>query len=282
MRHELMAGVDLANEKKTVFAARTAAQGGVVPTKPTTTVGTPTTAPGSTKASVCCAQQPVRGQRRRPVRADTFQFVPRWKGVLGAALRHAEGRLRHLTPRRPTPPTPAPPSCQLPHEGVRAELPRWACCSSPTPLMSFHFSAATSFNTSGEAYSLSAANQDIPPEQSINLELGAKIDSADGNFTTRLAVFRSTKLHERNTDPLVTNLVTLSGKRHVAGRDRLQRPHHAGLEVLRRTCGCRWPGSTKVWPGSEGEGARPSLTPGIRARCGPTTPSRRSCVPAWA
>ena len=29
-------------------------------------------------------------------------------------------------------------------------------------------------------------------------------------------VVRSTKLHERNTDPLV-DLVTLSGKRHVAG-----------------------------------------------------------------
>jgi catecholate siderophore receptor len=77
--------------------------------------------------------------------------------------------------------------CQLPHEGVRAELPRRLAVPARRTLMSFHFSAATSFNTSGDAYSLSAANVDIPPEQSINLELGAKIDSADGNSHHALA-----------------------------------------------------------------------------------------------
>jgi catecholate siderophore receptor len=86
----------------------------------------------------------------------------------------------------------------------------------PDALTSFHFSAATSFNTSGDAYSLGASNADTPPEKSINIEFGAKIDSADKQWTTRYAVFRTTKLHERNTDPLV-NLTTLSGKRHVAG-----------------------------------------------------------------
>ena len=35
----------------------------------------------------------------------------------------------------------------------------------PSPLQSFHASAATSFNTSGDAYSLNAANQNIPPER---------------------------------------------------------------------------------------------------------------------
>jgi catecholate siderophore receptor len=87
----------------------------------------------------------------------------------------------------------------------------------PNERMSFHLSAANSFNTSGDAYSLSAENQAIPPEESVNVELGAKIDSADGRFTLRTAFFRSTKLHERNTDPLNNNAVTLSGKRHAAG-----------------------------------------------------------------
>ena len=41
VRHEVLAGVDLADENKEVFAARSAAQGGVTLTKPTTTVGTP-------------------------------------------------------------------------------------------------------------------------------------------------------------------------------------------------------------------------------------------------
>jgi catecholate siderophore receptor len=86
----------------------------------------------------------------------------------------------------------------------------------PNALHSFHASAGTSFNTSGDAYSLGASNVDTPPEKSINLEIGAKLDSADKRFTTRLAVFRSTKLNERNTDPDLP-VVTLSGKRHVAG-----------------------------------------------------------------
>jgi catecholate siderophore receptor len=60
--------------------------------------------------------------------------------------------------------------------------------------MSFHLSGATSFNTSGDAYSLSAQNAGIPPEQSINVELGARIDSAGGNFTSRMSIFRTTKL----------------------------------------------------------------------------------------
>jgi catecholate siderophore receptor len=86
----------------------------------------------------------------------------------------------------------------------------------PSEQASYHLSLANSFNTSGDAYSLSAANVNTPPEQAVNLEIGAKLDSQDKRFTTRLAAFKSVKLHERNTDPLV-NLTTLSGRRHVAG-----------------------------------------------------------------
>jgi catecholate siderophore receptor len=137
----------------------------------------------------------------------------------------------------------------------------------PTPLMSFHFSAATSFNTSGDAYSLSAANVDIAPEESINVELGAKFDSADGRYSLGVGAFRTTKLHERNTDPLV-NLVTLSGKRHVAGLDfnfsgRLTPAlevyaSYTWMPVARIDVGTiPPPGSTT----GEVQGSRPSMTP---------------------
>jgi catecholate siderophore receptor len=76
-----------------------------------------------------------------------------------------------------------------------------------------------------------------------------------------MAVFRTTKLHERNTDPLV-NLVTLSGKRHVAG---------AELDLTGRLTPEWEVFGSYMWlpvavidegvPGSEGEGTRPSLTP---------------------
>jgi catecholate siderophore receptor len=86
----------------------------------------------------------------------------------------------------------------------------------PSPLQSFHVSWGQSFNTSGDAYSLGASNVDTPPEKSRNFEIGAKLDSADKRYTTRLAVFHSTKYNERNTDPDLP-IVTLSGQRHVAG-----------------------------------------------------------------
>ena len=86
----------------------------------------------------------------------------------------------------------------------------------PSPLQSFHASAAV-LQHLGRRLLLNAANQNIPPEKAMNLELGAKLDSEDGDFSTRFAIFRTTKLHERNTDPLTPDIVTLSGKRHAAG-----------------------------------------------------------------
>ena len=83
----------------------------------------------------------------------------------------------------------------------------------PNDLQSYHVSLGTSFNTSGETYSLSSSNTSTPPEQSYNLEFGGKQDSADKRFTSRWAAFHSIKLHERNTDPLQPGVTVLSGRR---------------------------------------------------------------------
>ena len=67
-----------------------------------------------------------------------------------------------------------------------------------------------------DAYNALSANTD--PEQSRNIEFGARLDSADRRFSTRLAVFHATKLNERNTDPdTAATRLLLSGKRHTAG-----------------------------------------------------------------
>jgi len=88
----------------------------------------------------------------------------------------------------------------------------------PNELQSFHFSYGTSFNTSADTYSYSALSANTPPEQSHNIELGAKLDSADKRATTRIAVFRSTKFNERNTDPdSAATAFLLSGQRHTTG-----------------------------------------------------------------
>ena len=200
-KHELIAGADVSREKRTVYAARSAAQGGVTITKPTTTVGTPDDGAWVNESS-------------RVLRVNN-QYVAQGVGAYVRGLRYD-----HLTgdydsfglPND----APGPVTAESYRMKVSEMSQRVGVLFQPTALHSFHASAGTSFNTSGDAYSLGASNVDTPPEKSINLEIGAKLDSADKRFTTRLAVFRSTKLNERNTDPDLP-VVTLSGRRHVAG-----------------------------------------------------------------
>ncbi|MBL8345579.1 MAG: TonB-dependent siderophore receptor [Rubrivivax sp.] len=259
MGHSLQAGVDLAQERKRVYAARNAAQGGVVPVKPPTLVGTP-----DDGASIDEDARVLRLANRYESRGeglyvqDLVEFVPKWKALLGLRHDHLVGDYDTLAIPNAAP---GPETATSYRMSVSELSKRVGLMFQPNERMSFHFSYATSFNTSGDAYSLSAANVDVPPEKSINLELGAKVDSADGNFTVRVAAFRSTKLNERNTDPLV-NLVTLSGKRHVAGFE---------IDLTGRLTPAWEVWGSYMWmpvaridvgaPGADGQGERPSLTP---------------------
>lgn len=259
LQHELLTGADFASEKRQVYGARSAAQGGVDLTKPTTTAGTP-----NDGAYIHESLRVLRQTNQFDSKGyglyiqDLLQVAPHWKLLAGLRYDNLTGDYSTFAiPNNAAGPVAAS-SYQMKVSEVSKRL---GVLYQPNALHSYHFSAATSFNTSGDAYSLSASNTDVPPEQSINLELGAKLDSADKRFTTRLAVFRSTKLHERNTDPLI-DLVTLSGKRHVAGFE---------LDVAGKLTP-QWEiyGSYMWMPvanidegvaGSEGEGTRPSLTP---------------------
>lgn len=209
-KHEILAGVDVTREEKTVFAALSAAQGGVVPTKPRTTIGTPFDG-----ASVDESSRVIRPSNQYVSTGwgayvqDVVQLNPTWKLVGGLRYDNLVGDYDTFS-------LPAGTVNQSYRMKVSEVSQRVGTLWQPNALHSFHASAGTSFNTSGDAYSLGASNVDTPPEKSINLEIGAKLDSADRRFTTRLAVFRSTKLNERNTDPDLP-VVTLSGKRHVAG-----------------------------------------------------------------
>jgi catecholate siderophore receptor len=241
----LQAGVDVAREEKIVFAASAV-------TKPRITVGTPDDGAWIDEgARTLTTSSQYVSQGYGAYVQDLVQIAPMWKLLGGLRYDNLTGDYDSYTGNSAG-------SYQM---KVSEWSKRVGVLFQPTARQSYHFSAATSFNTSGDAYSLSASNQDVPPEQSINLELGAKLDSADGNFTTRLAVFRSTKLHERNTDPDV-DLVTLSGKRHVAGFE---------TDITGRLSP-QWEvyGSYMWMPvanidigvaGSEGQGTRPSLTP---------------------
>ena len=214
LKHELIAGVDVSREERTVYAARSAAQGGVTITKPTTTVGTP-----EDGASVNEASRVLRVNNAYVATGvgayvqDVIQVAPAWKVVGGVRYDNLNGDYDiNAIPDA----APGPVTATKYRMHVSEFSPRIGALFQPTPLHSFHVSAGSSFNTSGDAYSLSASNADTAPEKSVNLELGTKLDSADKRFSTRLAIFRSTKTNERNTDPDLP-VTVLSGKRHVAG-----------------------------------------------------------------
>jgi len=276
LQHELLAGVDVSQEKKVVYAdspgltnaQRTALYAATGLTKPNTTVGADSDGAAIHEATrVLFKTSDYESNGFGMYVQDLIQVAPHWKVLAGLRFDHLTGKYNATAyTYSGTPGTHG--YDQIAASGASSydmrvsELSkRVGLLYQPTDLHSYHFSAATSFNTSGDAYSLGASNADTPPEQSINIELGAKLDTEDKRFTTRLAVFRSTKLHERNTDPLI-DLVTLSGKRHVAG---------AEIDVAGRLtpqweiyASYMWMPVAKIdegVAGSEGEGTRPSNTP---------------------
>ena len=214
LKHELLAGIDWATEDKTLYAARTAAQGGFAPSKPTTTIGTPNDGAWIDESTrVLRVNNQYTSTGWGAYLQDLVQVAPHWKVLGGLRYDSLTGDYVAFG---------APPNAT--DNGTptryRMNVGEWSqragVLFQPNDLQSFHFSYGTSFNTSGDTYSLGASNVDTPPEQSVNLELGAKLDSADKRFTTRLALFRATKKNERNTDPLLP-VVTLTGSRYVSG-----------------------------------------------------------------
>ncbi|MFN7695244.1 MAG: TonB-dependent receptor, partial [Burkholderiales bacterium] len=214
LQHSLQAGIDIARENKDVFAARSRAQGGVDLIKNPTRIGTPSDGFSVDEDSrVLRLANQYQSTGWGAYVQDLVRLRQDLKLLLGARYDRLRGDYNAFA-------IPAAAPAPETRSSYRMQVGEWSYRSGllfqPNERMSFHLSAATSFNTSGDAYSLSPQSVDIPPEQAINMEAGAKIDSADGKWSARVAVFRATKLHERNTDPLV-NAVTLSGKRHVAG-----------------------------------------------------------------
>ncbi len=247
LNHELLAGADLAMERKTVYAASAS------PTKPATTVGTPNDGAWVNEAArVLTLNNNYESTGYGVYAQDMVEVAPHWKVLAGLRYDNLEGKYR--TYNTTTGAVTGSYTMKVSEFSKRTGV-----LFQPNELQSFYASAGTSFNTSGDAYSLSAANQNTPPEQSINLEIGGKFDSANKQWTSRVAVFRSTKLHERNTDPLV-NLTTLSGKRHVAG---LEVDLSGRLTPKWEVYGSyMWiPIATIDDPVTGGETGRPSLTP---------------------
>jgi catecholate siderophore receptor len=216
LRHEVLTGVDFAHEQKTVYAARSAAQGGVDLPKPNTTIGTPYDG-----AFIDESRRVLRTSSGFDSRAwgayaqDLIQVAPAWKVLAGLRYDNLDGQYDQFNiPAN----APGPTSRVHFQQKISNWSERFGLLYQPDARHSFHLSYGTSFNTSGDTYSYNAQSANTPPEQSENIELGAKIDSEDRRYSMRWALFRATKKNERNTDPdTAATRLLLSGKRHTAG-----------------------------------------------------------------
>jgi catecholate siderophore receptor len=218
VRHELLTGVDFSVEERQVYAARSAAQGGnaAVPTKPPTSIGTPDDGAWVDESARILRRSNNFSSRALGVYVqDLIQVAPSWKLLAGLRYDRMSGNFYQYTI-----PTSAPgPETTVNYRQKISEVShRFGALWQPNDLASYHISYGTSFNTSGDTYSYNSTNANVDPEQSRNFEIGAKLDSANKRFTTRLALFYAEKYNERNTDvdSAATSLL-LSGKRHSAG-----------------------------------------------------------------
>ena len=214
MKHSVQAGLDFNIDSFVGFAAANPASGPI--TKPNTTVGTPNDGAWIDESlRVINKNRDFESDALGLYVQDLLQVAPDWKLLAGLRWDRFEGNYRTYS-------TAAADLGQLTAERGRTDsLPshRFGLLYQPTPLHSYHLSYGTSFNTSGDAYQYDALGSNTPPEKSRNFELGAKLDSASGDATLRLALFHSTKYNERNRDEDTVKAINyvLSGQRHAAG-----------------------------------------------------------------
>jgi catecholate siderophore receptor len=213
-KHDILSGIDFAKDKRVVYATRDASQGSKVANKAATTLGTP-----NDGAFVNESARLLRINNQYDSTAwgvylqDTLHINSNFKLVAGLRYDSLKGDYDSFE-------NPVGLVANGKKSSYNMNVGEWSqrlgALYQPDDSHSYHISGSSSFNTSGDTYSLSQQNQNLDPEKSLNFEVGAKIDSQDKRFSTRWAAFRTTKLNERNTDPLLS-VVTLSGKRHVTG-----------------------------------------------------------------
>ena len=257
VKHELLTGIDYAHEKFRNYNAT----GTLV--KANTTVGTPSNGVGVNEdARVLSVGRTFDATALGVYVQDMVQVAPEWKVLGGLRLDNFKGKYNAATGTAT--------AAAYNERSDTLLSKRLGVLYQPSSTTSFHASYGTSFNTSGDTYQYDNQTAKTAPEGSVNYEIGAKIDSADKRFTTRLAMFYAVKNNERNRDPdSAASQNLLSGKRHAAGFEidatgQLTKEleiygSYAFTQVAKIDIGA--PGSTSINGVGEGAGARSSLTP---------------------
>jgi catecholate siderophore receptor len=212
-RHDLLTGFDFASEQKTVFDLLTA----VSKPKTTAAAGGGGSVNEGTRGTSPSSDYDSRGFG--VYAQDLLQLTEHWKLLGGLRFDSLKAKYRTLD-------TGTGATTGTFDQSISEWSRRFGVLYQPTLQQSYHLSYGTSFNTSGDTYSYAgntpAARErasNTPPESSENIELGAKLDWAEGRYTTRLALFHAVKKNERNTDAtsVTGDSYLLSGKRHSTG-----------------------------------------------------------------
>ena len=220
LQHQVLAGVDLAQETFYGFALATPAGVTLNKNAVLTTIGTPNDGSGGVDEAARIKRLATRFDAKSigVYAQDLLQITPTWKLLGGLRYDHFKGDYRNFATAvtTTTPVLGAQTAQRGRSDGLWSK--RFGVLYQPTDNSSFHASYGTSFNTSGDTYQYDDQTKNTPPEGSENFEVGAKVDALAGRLSTRVAVFKSIKNNERNRDPdSAASAALLSGKRHSAG-----------------------------------------------------------------
>lgn len=215
-KHDLIAGIDLSVEDAQRNNSYAGANSGL-----TTTVGTPNDGDVSTVVRAAPVLNTFKTTNIGLYAQDTVSLTEQLKFVGG--LRYDSFRSTYVTN-----------ACDPVREFTIEDglwSPRLGLMFQPSETASYYASVGTSYNTSGDTYgySINACAADgsnnaklinTPPEKSRNVEIGAKFEVFQNRGTLGVALFRSDKYNERNTDSdSAATQMLLSGKRHATGME---------------------------------------------------------------
>ncbi|WP_137937295.1 TonB-dependent siderophore receptor [Chitinivorax sp. B] len=208
IKHQVLAGLDYTSEKSTTY--RWSQKGGAAPTTvgnpdPLPTIDAPEKVPG-TDVNFDSNVIGIYAQ-------DMIELTYQWKVLAGLRWDRFKG---DYTTKTFDVGSSSWSSVQTARTDRIASY-RTGVIYQPNAQQSYYATFGTSFNPSGEAYALDPRGANTPPEKNRNIEIGSKFDLLDGDLSLRAALFRIVKTHERNTDPLKTDVYLLSGKRHTDG-----------------------------------------------------------------
>lgn len=215
-KHQLIAGVDYSDE----HALRNNAATTGLPSYASlnTTVGTPNDGQAITDTRTMLLNS-FRARNLGAYVQDTLALTPQVKLVGGVRMDRFSASYNTVTP-----------SVASLDKTDTLWSPRLGALWQPTSSSSYYASYGTSYNTSGDTYqyalggfaagSSNAKAANTAPEQSRNIEVGGKFELFEGKSLLGIALFRSEKYNERNTDPdSAASQMLLSGKRHATGME---------------------------------------------------------------